>query len=392
MKLELSNRVQILSESMTIAISSLARSMKAAGEDVISLSAGEPDFDTPKAVKEAVIEAMEKGASKYTASAGTPECLKAVAYKLKNENNLNYSTSDIVTSVGAKHSLFSVFSALINKGDEVIIPVPYWVTYPEIVKYCGGVPVFVQGDKNNKLKITAGDLKKVITPRTKAFVIGSPSNPSGSVYSKKELLEFADVLKDTNIIVISDEIYEKINYVGGFVSVAALNDDMFERTITINGLSKSAAVTGWRFGYLASPQKNLIAAIKKLQSQSVSNISSIVQAGAIPALLGKCNEDVKKMLAAYKERRDWFVDAINSVSGLSVIKPEGAFYLFVDCGEVEKDSLKFCKKLLESEKVATVPGIGFGMDGYFRASFATDLESIKKGFSRIEKFVKNYKA
>lgn len=390
MKIELSNRVGILSESLTIAISSLARELKAKGEDVVTLSAGEPDFDTPKAIKEAVVSAMQKGCAKYTATPGTPEVIEAIAYKLKHENGLEYKSNQIITSVGAKHSLFSVFSALINHGDEVIIPSPYWVTYPEIVKYCGGVPVFIEGKSENKLKITAEQLKSAITPKTKAFVIGSPSNPSGSLYSKAELEKFGEVLKGTDIVVISDEIYEKINYVGEFTATASVSEDLYNRTITINGLSKSGAMTGWRFGYLASPLAELNAAIKRLQSQSVSNISSIVQAGAIPALLGKCDEDIAEMLEAYRARRDWFVNAINSTEKLSVISPDGAFYLFVNCSKVENDSMKFCKSLLENAKVAVVPGIGFGMDGYFRASFATDIETIKKGFDRIEKFVKNY--
>lgn len=387
----LAKRVETLSESLTIAISSMARVMKENGEDVISLSAGEPDFDTPEAIKNAVVEAMKKGASKYTAIAGTPAVLEAVAHKLKTENNLEYKTSQIITTVGAKHSLFNIIQAVVDEGDEVIIPAPYWVTYPELVKFSGGIPVFITGEESNKFKITAEQLKKAITPKTKVFILGSPSNPSGSVYTKSELEALAEVLKGTKIIVISDEIYEKINFLGEFTAVASLSEDMFNRTITVNGLSKSGAMTGWRFGYLASANSEIISAIKKLQSQSVSNISSIVQAGAIPMLLGKCDEDIDKMVAEYRKRRDWFVEAINKIDGLSVEVPDGAFYLFVNCSKVEKDSIKFCKALLSEAKVATVPGLGFGMDGYFRASYATDLDTIKKAVDRIAKFVSNYK-
>ncbi|CZE48070.1 pyridoxal phosphate-dependent aminotransferase [Campylobacter geochelonis] len=388
----LSKRSQVLSESITIAISSMAKDMKAKGEDVISLSAGEPDFDTPKAIKDAVVEAMKKGCAKYTAVPGTPEVIKAIQTKLRVENNLEYQTNQIITTVGAKQGLFAIFQCLIDDGDEVIIPAPYWVSYPEMVKFCGGKPVFIEGDEHKNFKITAEQLKAAITPKTKAFVLGNPGNPSGNLYSKAELIEFAKVLKDTKVLVISDEIYEKINYVGEFTAAASINEDMFKRTITINGLSKAGAMTGWRFGYLACVLPELISAIKKVQSQSVSNISSIVQAGAIPALLGKTDDDIENMRKAYQERRDWMVDAINAIDGLSVVKPDGAFYLFINCKAVEKDSMKFCKELLAKEKVATVPGVGFGMDGYFRASYATDLDSIKKAVARIAKFVKEYKA
>lgn len=386
----LSKRVQTLSESMTIAISTLAKKMKANGENVISLSAGEPDFDTPQTIKNAVIEAMEKGCGKYTAVPGTPEILEAIAYKLKKDNNLTYKTSQITTNVGAKHSLFNIIQCLIDEGDEVIIPAPYWVSYPEMTKYAGGIPIIINTDEKTNFKITAQQLKNTITTKTKLLILNSPNNPCGSIYSKDELTSLAEVLKDTNIIIASDEIYEKVNYKGEFCATASISEDMFKRTITINGLSKCGAMPGWRFGYMASANDELNTAIKKLQSQSTSNISSIVQAGAIPSLLGKTDIDIANMLKAYRQRRDYAVEAINKIKGLSVLSPDGAFYLFVNCKNVEKDSVKFCKRMLEEAKVATVPGVGFGLEGYFRASFTTDLDSIKIAIERIEEFVKNY--
>lgn len=391
MDIKLSKRVGILTPSITISINSLAKEMRASGEDVISLSAGEPDFDTPKIVKDALKSALDNGCSKYTASAGTNEVLKAIQTKLKADNNLNYETSEIITSVGAKHALFNVIMTLIDSGDEAIIPAPYWVSYPQMVEFSGGKAIFIQGHEENDFKISAKDLKSAITPKTKIFILGSPSNPAGSVYNKDEILEFAKILKDTNIVVLSDEIYEKLTFNGEFCSAASVSEDMLKRTITINGLSKCAAMTGWRFGYFASKIPNLNAKIKALQSQSVSNVSSVIQAAAIPALLGKTQNEVEKMCAAYLQRRDYAVNAINSIDGLSVKIPNGAFYLFVNCSKIERDSMKFCENLLKEQKVAVVPGIGFGMDGYFRISFATDLENIKKAISRIEKFVKSYK-
>ncbi|ALV24417.1 aspartate aminotransferase, aminotransferase, classes I and II [Campylobacter iguaniorum] len=387
----LSKRIGVLSESLTIAISSKAKEMKANGIDVISFSAGEPDFDTPKVIKDTVIKALDAGCGKYTPVPGAADTLKAIAVKLKRDNNLEYKTSQIVTNVGAKHSLFNIFQCIIDDGDEVIIPSPYWVSYPEIVKFSGGNPVIVETSEENKFKITALQLKNAITPRTKAIVLNSPSNPCGGVYSKDELLAIGEVLKGTNIVVLSDEIYEKLTYNDQFVATASVSDDMFKRTITINGLSKCGAMPGWRFGYMASVMDELNAAVKKLQSQSTSNISSIVQAGAIPALLGEADADIAYMKSKFMERRDWAVEAINNIKGLSVVKPDGAFYLFVSCKDVEPNSVKFCQELLEKGLVATVPGVGFGMDGYFRISFACDLESIKKGIARIAEFVENYK-
>ncbi|RAZ50080.1 pyridoxal phosphate-dependent aminotransferase [Campylobacter hyointestinalis] len=387
----LSKKIGVLSESLTIAISSKAKEMKADGKDVISFSAGEPDFDTPNVIKDAVKRALDNGCGKYTPVPGTPEVLEAIATKLKRDNGLEYKTSQIITNVGAKHSLFNVFQCIIDEGDEVIIASPYWVSYPEIVKFSGGTPVIVQTDESSKFKLTSEALKKAITPKTKAIVLNSPSNPCGGVYTKTELEAIAKVLEGTNIVVLSDEIYEKLTYNGEFVATASISPDMFKRTITINGLSKCGAMPGWRFGYMASNIDELNKAVRKLQSQSTSNISSIVQCGAIPALLGKADNDIAYMKSKFIERRDYALKAINSIDNLSVICPDGAFYLFVNCKEVEPDSMKFCQELLEKALVATVPGIGFGMDGYFRLSFACDMDSIKKGIDKIAKFVESYK-
>ena len=388
----LSKRVQVLSPSLTIAISSQARMMKANGEDVISLSAGEPDFDTPQILKDEAIKAIDDGFSKYTAVAGCPQVLEAIATKFKRDNNLSYRPDQIITNVGAKHSLFNIFQCILNEGDEVIIPIPAWVSYPEIVKFSGGKPVTIETYAENDFKITPEELKNAISARTKAIVINTPNNPSGALYSRDEIRALGEVLKGTKVLVVSDEIYEKVNFTGEFCSVASVSDDLFLRTITINGLSKCGAMTGWRFGYTASAIDELNQAMKNLQSQSVSNITSIVQKAAIPSLLGESDADIEMMKNEYQKRRDYAVSAINAIDGLSVNCPQGAFYLFVNCSLVERDSMKFCKMLLEREKVALIPGIGFGMDGYFRLSFATDLESIKKGIARIAKFVSQYKA
>lgn len=388
----LANRVNILSESMTIAIASLARDLKASGKDVLSFSAGEPDFDTPQIIKDAACEALSKGLTKYTAVEGTPEVRKAIALKLKRDNNLEYAPNEILVNVGAKHSLFNLFQAVIDVGDEVIIPAPYWVTYPELVLYSGGKPVFIETSDESGFKMTAEQLKAAITPKTKMLVLTSPSNPTGAVYTKSELEAIAEVLKGTDIIVASDEMYEKLLYDGiTFTATASINEDMFARTVTINGLSKSVAMTGWRFGYLASKDKDLIAAMNKLQSQSTSNINSITQYAAIPALNGQADSTIESMRVEFEKRRNIACDLFNAVDGLSVVKPSGAFYLFVNIKEVENDSMKFCKELLEQSGVAVVPGIGFGMDGYFRFSFATDLETIKEGIRRIEEFIKSKK-
>ncbi len=387
----LTDRVNILSESITIAISTLAQELKAQGKDILSFSAGEPDFDTPQVIKDAAIKAINDGFTKYTAVDGIPELKAAIALKLKRDNHLEYKPNQIIVNNGAKHSLYNLFACTIQNGDEVIIPAPYWVTYPELVMYCGGSVVEIETNDASGFKITPEQLKKAITPKTKMLILTSPSNPTGAVYSCEELTALGKVLEGTNILVASDEMYEKLIYDGEFTSAAAISDDMFERTITINGLSKSVAMTGWRFGYMAAAKTEIIQATKKLQSQSTSNINTITQKAAIVGLNGAADADIEAMRIQFKARRDEAVKLFNEVDGLSVLSPSGAFYLFVNIKEISNDSMQFCKELLEEQGIAVVPGVGFGSEGYFRFSFATDIESIREGIKRITLFVASKK-
>lgn len=389
----LSQRICRIEESLTIAMTQKARELKAQGKDILSFSAGEPDFDTPEIIKKSAIRAINEGKTKYTAVAGIPELQKAISDKLKRENNLNYSPNNIVISNGAKHSLFILFAILLNAGDEVIIPNPAWVSYPEMVNYYEGKPVFIQTDETTGFKLTPSELKKAITKKTKIIVLNSPSNPTGGVYTKDEILALAEVLKGTNILVFSDEMYEKLVYDGcKFTSFASVSEDMYNRTITINGISKSVAMTGWRMGYFAFHNMDVVKAAIKLQSQSTSNINSITQYASITALDGSADTDIENMRKAFEERKTYAVKAFNEIDGLSVANSNGAFYLFVNIKKIEQDSMKFCLKLLEEAGIATVPGVGFGSDGYFRFSYATDIETIKKGIKKIAEFVKTYNA
>lgn len=387
-----SQKIQNLSESATIAISTLASELKAKGRDVLSFSAGEPDFDTPQVIKDEAIRALNSGFTKYTPVPGIPELREAIAKKLKRENGLSYTPKQVLVSNGAKQSLFNIFQALINDGDEVIIPAPYWVTYPELVIYSGGKPVFITTDENSNFKITAKQLKSAITPKTKILVLTTPSNPTGMVYTKAELTEIAEVLKDTKIWVVSDEMYEKLVYGVKFTSAASINEDMMKRTITVNGLSKSVAMTGWRMGYLATTDDKLVKLMDNLQSQCTSNINSITQKASVVALNGDADRDIEMMRQAFEKRRDLACDLINNIGGLSVQKPQGAFYLFINIKGIAKfggDSMKFCSELLSEQGVALVPGSAFGMDGYVRLSFACSTEQIVEGIKRIEKFVRS---
>jgi aspartate aminotransferase len=376
---------------MTIAISTLAKELKDEGKDILSFSAGEPDFDTPQAIKDAAIQALNEGFTKYTAVAGIPELLDAVSHKLERDNGLTYERKQIIVSNGAKQSLFNLTQALIDEGDEVIIPAPYWVTYPELVKYAKGTPVIINTDDRSGFKITAHQLKAAITAHTNMLILTTPSNPTGSIYSKSELEALAEVLKGTNIIVVSDEMYEKLIFGDTtFTSVASISEDMYQRTITVNGLSKSVAMTGWRFGYLASASKELVSKMNSLQSQSTSNINSITQKAAIVALNGDVDEEIETMRQAFEARAKEATALFNEIEGLSVRQPDGAFYLFVNIKEITQDSMTFSKDLLAEYGVAVVPGIAFGSDGYFRFSFATDIVTIREGIRRISKFVKRY--
>jgi aspartate aminotransferase len=386
----LSARIKRINESLTLAMTQKARELKAQGKDILSFTAGEPDFDTPNVIKEEAIKALHAGKTKYTAVGGIPELLNAISDKLKRENGLTYAPNNIVVSNGAKQSLFNLLAVLIDAGDEVIIPNPSWVSYPEMVMYYQGIPVFVETDETTGFKLTAPMLASAITPKTKILMLNSPSNPTGAIYSKGELEALAAVLKGTDILVFSDEMYEKLIYDNAeFVATASISDDMFERTITINGLSKSVAMTGWRIGYFATPKKEIVDAVVTLQGQSTSNINSITQYASLAALDGRADADIEMMRKAFQERKDFAHTAFNAIEGLSVSNGQGAFYLFVNTKQVEMDSMKFCLDLLEKEGIATVPGVGFGSEGYFRFSYATNLETIKEGIARIERYVKS---
>ena len=388
--MKIANRMENLSPSVTMAITALARELKAQGKDILSFSAGEPDFDTPELIKQAAIKAINEGHTKYTAVEGIIATKQAIINKLKKDHNLDYKLEGIVISNGAKHSLFNLFQVLVEEGDEVIIPAPYWVTYPEQVKFSGGVPVFIETDDSTEFKITPEQLKAAITPKTKILLLNTPSNPTGSVYSKEELLALGEVLKGTDIIVLSDEMYEKIMYNGKkFTACAEVSEDMYKRTVTINGLSKAVAMTGWRFGYIATPDVALAKALTKLQGQVTSNINTMTQYAAIPALEGEADETIEMMRVEFEKRKDYAVKAINNISKLSCYDPDGAFYLFINIKKYSNDSMKFCADLLESKGVALVPGLAFGMEGYVRLSFATSMKAIEDGINRIKEFVEN---
>jgi len=388
--MKIANRMENLSPSVTMAITAMARELKAQGKDILSFSAGEPDFDTPQVIKDAAIKAIQDGHTKYTAVEGTIATKQAIITKLKTDHGLEYNLDEILVSNGAKHSLFNLFQCLVEEGDEVIIPAPYWVTYPEQVKYSDGVPVFIETDDSTNFKITAAQLKAAITPKTKILLLNTPSNPTGGVYTKEELLSLAEVLKGTNILVLSDEMYEKIMYDGKeFTSVASISDDMFQRTVTINGISKAVAMTGWRYGYIATPKKELVKAMIKLQGQVTSNVNSITLQAAVAALDGSANKDIEMMRQEFEKRRDVAVAQFNAIKGITCVVPDGAFYLFVNIKDVNPNSMKFSADLLEKEGVAVVPGLAFGTEGYFRFSFATDLATIEEGIRRIKRFAES---
>lgn len=382
-----SDRVLNLAESATIAISTLAQNLKMQGRDILSFSTGEPDFDTPDSIKEAAIKAIQEGFTKYTPVAGILELREAIAHKLKRENGLEYTPSEILVSNGAKQSLFNIFQALINNGDEVIIPSPYWVTYPELVTYSGGKNIFIPTSQESSFKITPEMLQKNMTSKTKMLVLTSPSNPTGMIYSKSEIEKLYEVIKNTDIIIVSDEMYEKLVFDGSFCSIASVNEDLLQRTITVNGLSKSVAMTGWRIGYLASKNKELVKLMDNLQSQCTSNINSITQKASLIALNGGVDKEIEEMRLAFLERCDFVFNQINQIKKISALKPQGAFYLFINIQETGLQSLEFSKQLLEKYGVALVPGVAFGMEGYVRLSFACSMQQLKDGVERIKKFI-----
>ncbi len=393
--MKLSNKVMDITPSSTLAVTAKAKQMKAEGIDVVGFGAGEPDFDTPEHIKQAAIKAIEEGFTKYTPAAGTIELKKAICDKFKNENGLEYKPSQIVISNGAKHSLTNAFMAILNPGEEVIIPAPFWLSYPQMVKLADGVPVIVYAKKENNFKVTIEDLEKAVTDKTKALVINSPSNPTGVVYTEEELRAIADFAVKHDIYVISDEIYEKLIYDGiKHVSIASFNEEIYKRTIVINGVSKSYSMTGWRIGYLAAPE-DVAKAISNVQSHATSNPNSIAQKATLAALTGP-QDCVEEMRKEFEARRNYMVERLSKIPSFSIIKPQGAFYVVIDLsnilgkefeGRVIETADDFSEILLEKDSVAVVSCTDFGFSNCIRLSYAISLESIKKGLDRIENFV-----
>jgi aspartate aminotransferase len=387
----ISNSLKRIKPSPTIAVTQKARELRAAGKDVIGLGAGEPDFDTPDNVKRAAIKAIKDGDTKYTAVDGTPVLKKAIINKFKRENNLTYTADQITVGTGGKQVLYNAFMATLNKGDEVIIPAPFWVSYPDMVLLAGGKPKIVKCSEADGFKLTPISLKKAITKNTKWLILNSPSNPTGAGYTKKEINDLAKVLiNHKNVHILSDDIYEHISYDNFKFYTIAQVSKLKDRTLTMNGVSKSYAMTGWRIGYAAGP-KDIIKAIGKIQSQSTSNPSSISQAAAVEALNGN-QSFIKKRSKAFKERRNFVVKSLNAINGISCLTPNGAFYVFPSCKGLlnKKTGLKtdtdFVQKLLEKSNVAVVQGSAFGLDGYFRISYATSMQNLKKAMERIRSF------
>ena len=396
--------MSILSESLsrikpspTMAVVKKATELKSAGKDIISLGAGEPDFDTPENIKQAAIQAIKDGKTKYTVVDGTIELKRAVIGKFKRENNLIYNEKQVSVGVGGKHVIFNAILATINSGDEVLIPAPYWVSYPDIVLLAGGTPVVVECEESADFKILPEQIEKNVTKNTKWIILNSPSNPTGSVYSEQELKDIGEILKKfPNVYIMSDDIYEHVLYTKNKFFTIAQIPELFSRTLTINGLSKSYAMTGWRVGYAGGPE-NIIQGIAKIQSQSTTNTSSISQAAAEEALNGT-QDFIKKRSDAFKERRDFVVKKLNSIKGLSCKNPEGAFYVFPNCKDCigKKDVNKkeivndtdFVTSLLENTGVAVVQGSAFGKEGYFRISYATSMKNLSKALDKIEEYCK----
>jgi aspartate aminotransferase len=386
--MELAKRITGIQPSVTLAIAAMAKAMQQDGQDVCSFSAGEPDFDTPLHIKAAAKQALDCGKTKYGAAAGEPQLREAIANKLQRDNNLKYSAANILVTNGGKHSLYNLMVTLINPGDEVIIPAPFWLSYPEMVKLVGGIPVIVDTDQSSDYKITPAALNAAITPKTKLFVLNSPSNPSGVIYTPAELKALAKVIVDRDILVVSDEIYEKIIYDGvEQVSIGTFGAEIFERTIISNGFAKAYSMTGWRIGYLAAPLP-LIQAASALQGHSTSNVCTFAQYGAIAALEGD-QECVETMREAFATRRQVILNRLQQIPGLSCVRPDGAFYVFVNISNTGLGSLDFCKHLLEQQQVATIPGLPFGADDHVRLSYATDLVTIEKGMDRLAQFAKS---
>ncbi|MFZ2356288.1 MAG: pyridoxal phosphate-dependent aminotransferase [Candidatus Omnitrophota bacterium] len=382
----LAERLKKVNPSSTLGITSKAKKLKAEGVDVVSLAAGEPDFDTPDFIKDAAIEAIKSGFTKYTPTTGILELKNAICEKFKKDNSLEYNPNQIVVSCGAKHSIFNTLFVLINKTDEVLIPSPYWVSYPEMVWLCEGTPRFIPTLPQDKFKVKINEIEKYISAKTKVLILNSPSNPTGCVYTKDELKEIAKICVAKKIFVISDEIYEKIIFdPAKHISIASSSKEIFDLTITINGLSKSHSMTGWRIGYLAGPA-DIIENISKFQDHSTSNPASISQKAALAAL--KAGDDFSKSMACeFQKRRDYCYSRLKAIKKINPVFPEGAFYIFSDISKTKLDSLTFAERLLDQARVAVIPGDSFGRNDFIRISFATNLEQLKKGMDRIEEWV-----
>lgn len=397
--MELSKKAQSIESSVTLAITAKAKELKESGVDIVSFSAGEPDFNTPKNIIDAAIKAMENGNTKYTNTNGVISLREAICKKFKDDNGLVYNPSQIVVSTGAKQSIANALLAILNPGDEVIIPTPYWVSYPELVALADGKAVFVESHEEYSYKFTKENLEKVVTSKTKAIILNTPNNPTGAVYSRSELVEIAEFAEKYNLIIISDEIYEKLIYgEKKHISIASISQDAYERTIVINGLSKSYAMTGWRLGYCGASEK-IARLMTNIQSHMTSNVCSITQYAAIEALSGP-QDKVNEMIIEFEKRRDYMVETLKNIKKFSIIEPEGAFYIMINIdkclgqkinGQKIENSMDFSSKLLEYEKVAVIPGKAFGLDNYIRVSYATSMELIEKGLKRINKFIDKLK-
>jgi aspartate aminotransferase len=395
--MKVSERAQAIPPSATLAVTSRAKELKAQGVDIVDFGAGEPDFDTPDFIKEAAIKALLAGKTKYTAESGIIELRTAIAAKLEKENGLKYTPEQVIVNIGGKHSVYEAMQATLDPGDEVILPVPYWVTYPETIKLAGAIPRIVQTDKKNSFKVTPAQLKKAITKKTSMLVLNSPSNPGGFTYAPEELKAIAKVLEGTQVMVLSDEIYEKLIYGDTkFVSFASLSKDSYDRTLTLNGLSKTYSMTGWRLGYVAGPLE-VIKAMGRLQSHMTSNAVTFAQYAAVAALTDPAaGETVEKMRAEFERRGEYMAQRLNNIEGVECSEPTGAFYCFPDVssyydrainGAEIGGSMDFAKALLEQANVALVPGLPFGCDGNVRLSFACSIKQITKGLDRLQEWL-----
>ncbi len=384
--MKLASRVNQVTPSLTLAIDSLAKEMKKNGEDVCSFSAGEPDFDTPTHIRAAAKKALDEGKTRYGPAAGEPGLRKAIAEKLLRDNQLAYNADNVIVTNGGKQSLYNLIMALIEAGDEVIIPAPYWLSYPEMVTLAGGTSVIVNTSLENQYKITPEQLEAAITPKTKLFVLNSPSNPTGIVYTPEEIAALAEIVVEKDILVVSDEIYEKILYDGAIHrSIASFGPEIFQRSIISNGFAKAFSMTGWRVGYIAGPVE-IVKAMTKIQGHSTSNVCTFAKYGAIAAVESP-QDCIEEMVKAFSQRRQYILERVRAIPGLNCPTPNGAFYVFIDISQTGLKSRDFCQKLLETQKVAAIPGIAFGADDCIRLSYATDLKKIEKGFDRIDKFI-----